>query len=209
MDAIKYSGNVGALPVNDKTSQRDDGPGPSDWRGRLVVGEIECLRLVAKGMVSKEIARVLDISPHTVDARLRAATRKMGARNRFVAAQTLIAYLKNEINSESSDVSNLICEDLNIPADEEAGETEASAGEGNDPADLRSEKPLFHEERADIQTEGWLRPSHPFAKFFGGDNQLSLGRRMLLIVGISIGSTMAFTAVVNSLIGLSRLISPP
>ena len=180
-----------------------------DVFNRLTGGEIACLQLVAKGMVSKEIARILDVSPHTVDARLRTATRKMGARNRFGAAQMLVEAHQNGSFPPKAAVSKLIYEDLNIPASEEEAETEASAGEGNDPADLRSETPLFHKETAESQMEGWLRPSHPFAKFFGGDNQLSLGRRVLLIVGISIGSTMAFTAVVNSLIGLSRLLSPP
>ncbi|WP_320443490.1 helix-turn-helix domain-containing protein [Sphingopyxis yananensis] len=177
--------------------------------GQLTVGERQCLELVASGMVSKEIARSLDVSPHTVDARLRVAARKLGARNRFVAAQILNEFLKNGGNSSSQPISNLIYEDLSLPENDPATKMDGPAGDGNDPVDLRSD-PLF-DNRDDVPSlhPVWLKPSHPFAKFFGGENKLSVGRRLLLIMGIAIGTAMAFTAVVNSLIGLSQLLSSP
>lgn len=49
----------------------------------------ECLRLVLVRMGSKEIARELNISSHTVDDHLKAATRALGVTSRFEAARLL------------------------------------------------------------------------------------------------------------------------
>jgi DNA-binding CsgD family transcriptional regulator len=48
--------------------------------------QIACLRMVADHMTSKEIARVLSISPYTVDQRLDAARRKLNVASRKQAA---------------------------------------------------------------------------------------------------------------------------
>ena len=53
----------------------------------LSAGQITCLRLVSDNMTSKEIARTLGISPYTVDQRLDAARRKLGATSRKEAAR--------------------------------------------------------------------------------------------------------------------------
>lgn len=182
--------------------------------GKLSPGELRCLEMVAHGMVSKEIARQLDISPHTVDSRLRAVTRKLGARNRFVAAQYYTDALQKSQNINNSDISNLIYEDLNLPEIDLADMMGPSAGDGSGPDEP---SPLTAFDQADkssnqadglaLETKGLM--SHPLATFLGGENQLSVGKRLLLILGIAIGTAMAFTAIVNSLIGLSRLISPP
>src|SRR3546814_12092677 len=52
-------------------------------------GQIDCLRFVHAGLASKEIARLLNISPHTVDARLKSACGKLGTKSRFQAASIL------------------------------------------------------------------------------------------------------------------------
>lgn len=57
--------------------------------GRLSDGQKECLRLVIAHKTSKEIARQLGISSHTVDQRLRYAIRTLGARTRMQAALRL------------------------------------------------------------------------------------------------------------------------
>lgn len=53
----------------------------------LTEGQKECLRLVDRLLTSKEIARELRISPFTVDQRLDAARRKLGAETRKEAAR--------------------------------------------------------------------------------------------------------------------------
>ncbi len=53
----------------------------------LTEGQKDCLRLVDRLLTSKEIARELRISPFTVDQRLDAARRKLGAETRKEAAR--------------------------------------------------------------------------------------------------------------------------
>ena len=53
---------------------------------RLTAGQRECLDLVDDHATSKEIARQLDISRHTVDARLRGAIQTLGVSSRREAA---------------------------------------------------------------------------------------------------------------------------
>jgi DNA-binding CsgD family transcriptional regulator len=56
----------------------------------LTEGQKACLRLVDDHHTSKEIARILGISPFTVDQRLDAARRKLGAASRKDAAKIFV-----------------------------------------------------------------------------------------------------------------------
>jgi DNA-binding CsgD family transcriptional regulator len=56
----------------------------------LTEGQKACLRLVDDHHTSKEIARLLGISPFTVDQRLDAARRKLGAASRKDAAKIFV-----------------------------------------------------------------------------------------------------------------------
>lgn len=57
---------------------------------RLTPREQECLRLVAQHLSSKQIARELAVSQHTVDGHLNEARRKLGAATRRDAARMLL-----------------------------------------------------------------------------------------------------------------------
>jgi DNA-binding CsgD family transcriptional regulator len=71
------------------TQQSPDGP--RNPRVKLLTeAERECLRLVYQHMTSKDIARHLGVSPHTVDMRLRQAIRKLEVTNRVEAARALV-----------------------------------------------------------------------------------------------------------------------
>ncbi len=56
---------------------------------RLSDGQRTCLRMVLMHMSSKDIARELGISPHTVDQRLKGASKILGVDSRVEAARTL------------------------------------------------------------------------------------------------------------------------
>ena len=56
---------------------------------RLSDGQRTCLRMVLMHMSSKDIARQLDISPHTVDQRIKAAMQILGVDSRVEAARIL------------------------------------------------------------------------------------------------------------------------
>jgi DNA-binding CsgD family transcriptional regulator len=57
---------------------------------RLTEGQRDCLRLVYKHMTSKDIARELGVSPHTVDMRLRTAMKTLAVASRIEAARLLV-----------------------------------------------------------------------------------------------------------------------
>ena len=57
----------------------------------LSEGEKQCLRLVAQGFNSKEIARQLHVSEHTVDQRVRTSLRKYGVASRKEAARLFVS----------------------------------------------------------------------------------------------------------------------
>ncbi|WP_019833043.1 helix-turn-helix domain-containing protein [Sphingomonas sp. PR090111-T3T-6A] len=59
---------------------------------RLTEPQREALRLVARGFESKEIARILGISPYAVDTRVTRAVRILGATGRKEAARQLSAF---------------------------------------------------------------------------------------------------------------------
>ena len=62
-----------------------------DGLDQLTPRERDCLRLVAEGRSSKEIALALELSPFTVDEYVRSAVQKLGAANRREAARILVA----------------------------------------------------------------------------------------------------------------------
>src|SRR5947208_2819009 len=56
---------------------------------RLTPGQLDCLRLVDQLLSSTEIAAELQISPHTVDQRIRESLATLGVERRAKAAQEL------------------------------------------------------------------------------------------------------------------------
>ncbi len=56
----------------------------------LTEGQRDCLRLVYSHMTSKDIARILGVSPHTVDMRLRTAMKTLSVASRIEAARLLV-----------------------------------------------------------------------------------------------------------------------
>jgi DNA-binding CsgD family transcriptional regulator len=64
----------------------------------LTDGQKACLRLVDDHLTSKEIARILGISPFTVDQRLDAARRKLEAASRKDAAKMFAAMERGNIS---------------------------------------------------------------------------------------------------------------
>ena len=59
------------------------------WPAGLTEREIQVVRLLARGLQTKQIARALEISPKTVDFHIQSAYRKMGVSTR--AGATLFA----------------------------------------------------------------------------------------------------------------------
>ncbi|MFZ4109046.1 MAG: helix-turn-helix transcriptional regulator, partial [Polymorphobacter sp.] len=68
------------------TTQQNVNPGIAS----LTDGQRDCLRYVYSHMTSKDIARILQVSPHTVDMRLRTAMKTLAVGSRIEAARLLM-----------------------------------------------------------------------------------------------------------------------
>jgi DNA-binding CsgD family transcriptional regulator len=170
-------------------------------------GQRDCLRLVMLHLSSKEIARTLGISPHTVDQRLRVAVRTLGVSNRFEAARMLAQHGQDEAATPyqpliyqrpalGPDASN---QHRSPPATTGSYET-VGADQG---LELNAEQavfPLPHQ-----QDRSGLR--WPLLPVTGGrKNDLSPTERVLAVILIALGSLMAFGTLLSGLDALSRLI---
>lgn len=76
----------------------------------------ECLELVREGYTSKEIARLLNLSPLTIDNHIKAAISMMGANGRADAARKLASENTNQKLANQSDTldNNRNYETLNV-----------------------------------------------------------------------------------------------
>src|SRR3546814_7146440 len=62
---------------------------PDTYLSLLSAAQIETLRHVFEHKNSKEIARIMGVSPHTVDERVRRSLKKLNTSNRIEAAKLL------------------------------------------------------------------------------------------------------------------------
>lgn len=176
---------------------------------RLNAGERACLELVAEGLASKEIARALGVSPHTIDDRLRSASRKLGARNRFQASQIYRSELSSNNQGADRTTSRLRPEDSGIHAPYAARDKDASAGEGDGSDDHERERLRRLVLLGQAKHGGRrLGIGNLVANFFWGTNRLSAGQRVGIILLIALGFVIGVGTVVNGLTALSRIVGP-
>ena len=186
---------------------RADGREPAEIEPRvaervaqLTQGQLDCLRLVAQHLSSKEIAVQLNISPHTVDQRIRQALHTLGVSRRSQAAR-LVA-------SNGEPYQHLIHQPPYI-------EARASAG---DPGGAVSTQ-IRHAGRAggawgssSFKTEqkrgsSWLSLQLPFATRSHPRNEMSVGLRLLWIVAIAAGAAFSAGMYLAGLESLARLLN--
>lgn len=180
---------------------------------RLTGGQRDCLRLVFQHMTSKDIARTLGVSPHTVDMRLRTAMRMLGVSSRIDAARLLVAE-----EGEGKAYQPLIYQSPEIAA-APVSTTLASPVQSSTADDLRQLSSTGPDPDADSDTGGPPRPvedyrhgegrfATPLAKSlpWGRRNRLTPGARLTWIAAIAIGSALGFGAILAALEALKHLL---
>jgi DNA-binding CsgD family transcriptional regulator len=165
---------------------------------RLTQGQLDCLRLVDQLLSSKEIAAELNISPHTVDQRIRQSLAILGVERRAQAAR-IVAQVKGPYQ-------RLIHQSPYIPGDIQTGHPEAAvsnqirhadrAGEAGEAGFLTEQKPA----------SVWPSLQPPFATRSNPRNEMSVGQRLFWIVGIAIGAAFSAGMYLAGLESLSRLL---
>ena len=187
---------------------------------RLSEKEIDCLRGVAELKSSKQIARELDVSSHTVDARLKRAIAKLGAADRFDAARMFQAIEDSENSSgpqnarsaaaleapdaSEEEVRTLVYQTPDVPDSAGFGpqafpSPDGAGGDGNDSTRLRDS--AFAADWADHSS--YL----PIPRHRGERNELTALQRLGWIVSIAVGSVIIFGGLMGGLSALSTLFS--
>lgn len=169
---------------------------------KLSEGQRICLRLVFRHMSSKQIARALEISRHTVDQRVARACNTLGVSTRVDAARMVAEYERlNPYEPIIYDTSHIA-----------------------DPARVGSELPRFNYGAADedlgkplclsdneatydaFGVSGLLSRRLPLPQYQGAQNDLSVNQRLTWAALIWAASILVMGALIAALEALGRLI---
>jgi DNA-binding CsgD family transcriptional regulator len=183
---------------------------------QLTARQRDCLRLVMQHLPSKEIARTLAISPNTVDQHLRAAMAVLDTTSRVSAAKLLAAH------EAATYPQPLTSPPLRIAESSPAQQNDATFGNqetGTEEAIGRENSAIeFSQERLENRVRDYqvnhfasypqIAPAafHSVIPWDGRrQNDLTTVQRLGWIAIISIGTALAFGALLAGLDALSRL----
>ena len=171
----------------------------ADRLARLSEAQRICLRMVFMHMSSKDIARELGISPHTVDQRLKAAIQILGVDSRVDAARLLARAegggTYQPLVYQSPDIAEL---GAKVPIHSLVDHVGTEARSGH----------AMREDQAAFVAVAQPRNAIPLPFPLGGGerNDLNVGQRLVWIVGIAIATALSFGAILAGLDALSRLV---
>ena len=168
---------------------------------RLTEKQRECLRLVFMHRSSKEIARELGIGADAVDQRIKTAMRTLDVESRTDAARLLASH------EGLGPYQRLVYQMPDVVPEGVVPSIEATATEGTRIAD-EPYGTAVREEQASFQALHW-RPARalPFPLPIEGEgrNGLRPWQRVAWVVGIAIGTAIAFGAFLTGLQALAEL----
>ena len=171
----------------------------TDRLGKLNDGQRACLRMVFMHMSSKDIARELGISPHTVDQRLKAAIQILGVDNRVEAARMLA------LAEGGRAYQPLVYQSPDIAGPGSAAAIPFLVDHGD--ADSRSDRAMREDQAA--FDAAFRQPHKPIALPLpvGGakPDDLKPWQRLGWAIAIMFGVALTFGIFVAGLEGLSRL----
>jgi len=173
---------------------------------RLSEGQRDCLRLVAEHRSSKEIARLLSISPHTVDQRLKRATSILSVSTRFEAARALFEHERDEAQPAHSLYQSLIYQRPDLQEHPESSEKRPSPDELNPLGGGTAH--TLHEARAAYFAPAPQAETRFLSSVLKGahyENDLPASWRLAIILGIMLAGIAGFSVLVNLVEGLSRI----
>ena len=155
---------------------------PDNYISLLSAAQIETLRHVFEHKNSKEIARIMDVSPHTVDERVRRALKKLNVSNRIEAATVLA---RHGVFDQVTPYQPLTYQLIDLG--EAASADEAGPGQG-------SIRRFF-----DIGS--------PFPTASQPANRHGLMERIIWPILIAFATILAFSALYSILVGLGRVLT--
>lgn len=153
-------------------------------------------------MTSKDIARELGLSPHTVDQRLRVAIRTLGVASRVEAARLLAQY-ETDVEAYQSFAYQ--------PSPIDPADDNASREVATEETERRSEREYDEAVRERQLSYDMFVPAPrvaplPFPHSGGEENHLNGWQRLGWVMVIAIGSALSFGAVLSGLGALADLL---
>lgn len=155
---------------------------------RLTERQRSCLRLVLRRHSSKEIARELGISSHTVDQRLKAAIQTLGVSNRFEAARLLAAQEPENIYQPLAYQPSDIAEPPRCEAVEHYVEAEKQCDD---------ERLVLREDQTPYGSSALTTAGETAGR--------GIGRKLAIILAVAVCSALTFAGVLSGLEALSKL----
>ncbi len=175
----------------------------SDRISKLTEPQRICLRMVLMHLSSKDIARELGISPHTVDQRLRMAIQALGVANRFEAARILARF------ESQAPYQSAVYQTPHVapaPVYDRVGSSDIhGVRQGNEAfhgSAVREEQIAF---RTPAFATGGSFINLPIPTPGREHNDLNIVQRLGWIVSIAIASALAFGGLLAGLDALKRL----
>lgn len=169
---------------------------------RLTAAQKACLRLVFRQKSSKDIAKQLGTSPHTVDNHIKSAIQKLSVKNRGEAALLLAEYEEIFQRRElASQLPVLSPDTVSRPSPVEPAEGDLAGG-GLGSTD--SLWPILENRPAASTAQPGLRL--PFPRHWGEPNDMSGAQKLLWVVALAIAMCIGIGAVVSTMEALSRII---
>ena len=148
---------------------------------KLSAAQVETLQHVYAHRSSKEIARIMGVSPHTVDERLRRAIRILGVNSRIEAARLVAG------NTEPETYQPLIYQPPQLAVATDALDDQAALGRKVQP--------------------GTISIGYPFPTKARPTNTYGLRARIIWPILIAFGTIMAFAALYAVLLGLGAMLT--
>ncbi len=166
---------------------------------RLTRGQLDCLLLVDQHLSSKEIAAELNISPHTVDQRIRIALQTLGVERRTHAARLVAQHHApyQRLIHQSPYIEGSLSPEHQAGAVSHQIRHADRAGEAGGAGFLTEQRPASF----------WPSLQPPFATRSNPRNEMSVGQRLFWIVAIAIGSAFSAGMYLAGLESLARLLS--
>ena len=155
---------------------------PDNYISLLSVAQIETLRHVFEHKNSKEIARIMDVSPHTVDERVRRALKKLNVSNRIEAA-TILA--RHGVFDQVTPYQPLTYQLIDLAAAAPADEARVGRSSFRRVFDIGS----------------------PFPTASQPANRHGLMERIIWPILIAFATILAFSALYSILVGLGRVLA--
>lgn len=181
---------------------------PSDAIAKLTSGQMDVLHRVAQHKSSKEIARELNISRHTVDQRVRRIQSLLGASNRWEAARLFLSSGYSQFEEVPDMCDGLIYQPSQLPPEEGRPQEGASLDEWN-PESVSTPQSLHQSQAAYFAGNAEDRNERTWSSVLlkaDRQNALSPIARTLAIVLIMLVSILALAALISLAEGVSRIL---